>query len=241
MNSDLNSAQHSTLSLAHLHVLWHAPCAVTGTLTIPSPKPCRDTWNSIVTWGRANSVATEKSLSRQKALRDFSRQRFPCHDRKHYKACRNREFSITTELFYHTGLRSLSRTRGTNCARSYAHVALAGLAGGSRQKKLSQHQPRVLSQHKMSVPTHGRTTHIARTHVGLSYTLLRALVHGVAPPCSDTKNTILTQGPRTLSRQNFSVATEDSKRVVAHSGLLHFQFPFFFSFYFPFQSTLNST
>ena len=64
----------------------------------PDPKPCRDTWNSVATWGRADSIATEKSLSQQKALRSLSRQRFPYRDKKHYKFYRDREFFVAMEL-----------------------------------------------------------------------------------------------------------------------------------------------
>ena len=101
-----NSAQHSALlQVCHMHsasslravvctlsAVVRTLLAATPTSALPAPSP-------IATHETLSRHGAVQTLLRQESLRSLSRQRFLCHDRKHYKACRDREFSVATELF----------------------------------------------------------------------------------------------------------------------------------------------
>ena len=102
----------------------------------------------------------------------------------------------------------------------------------------TQSQPQTLSRHESSIATRGRES-LSRAHAALLHkpwlgrAPRRQALSQHGSPCCDT-------GPKGPCYFWPCVATKDSKWAVAHSSLLHFRFPLFFSFSFPFQSTLNS-
>ena len=116
INSDPNSAQHSALSqLCCMHSCVHAVSTVTrsrarrahcgahqalcrGTPWLPQPS------SPIATRGQSFSIATAKSMSRQRTLRNLSQQRNLYRNKEIFVAtkkllefCRDRQFFVATE------------------------------------------------------------------------------------------------------------------------------------------------
>ena len=148
INSDPNSAQHSALSqLCCIHSCVHAVSTVTrsrarrahcgahqalcrGTPWLPQPS------SPIATRGQSFSIATAKSMSRQRTLRNLSQQRNLYRNKEIFVAtkkllefCRDRQFFVATEPI----CRAHTRVSHACCA-PVAHAPLVTLSDSLSDK-----------------------------------------------------------------------------------------------------------
>ena len=104
-----------------------------------APQPSQPP-NPVATHVNLSQHGAKQTLSRQKALRGLSQQRFPYHDRKHYEVCRDREFPVAMKLYCRACPRVLGCTQGTSRARYCAHRAPVARADARRCATLSGHR-----------------------------------------------------------------------------------------------------